>query len=156
MIQTALAAAVIVYGVAGAFSSLLQLRRMRKRRSSQDVCLAYLFVVSGGYVFWLVYGLAIRNVPLIVVDAVGGVAIFATICVAIRLRHSWLTCLQAVRATRRRRSRVWTPSGRSSSSAYPYRPDLVLAHRGRVATSRSLPRRIRPKRMTRPLASTPP
>lgn len=136
MIQTALAAAVIVYGVAGAFSSLLQLRRMRKRRSSQDVCLAYLFVVSGGYVFWLVYGLAIRNVPLIVVDAVGGVAIFATICVAIRLRHSWLMDAP--------RPRTLTDPIWSSRTAV------------RVGTTRSLPRRIRPKRMTRLLASAPP
>lgn len=102
MIATVLAAAVTVYGVAGALASLLQRRRMRKRGSSQDVSLAYLTVIAGGYVLWLAYGLAIGNLPLIVADAVGGGAILATICVALRLRHGWLGCLRSLRATRRR------------------------------------------------------
>lgn len=100
MIATALAAAVTVYGVAGALASLLQRRRMRKRGSSQDVSLAYLIVIAGGYVLWLAYGLAIGNLPLIVADAVGGGAILATICVALRLRHGWLGCLRGLRGLR--------------------------------------------------------
>lgn len=108
MISSVLAAVVTIYGVAGALASLLQLRRMRRRRSSQDVSLAYLSVVSGGYVLWLAYGIAIENLPLILVDALGGAAIFATLSVAVRLRTRG-------RALRRpgRPSRLGFPGARS-------------------------------------------
>ena len=87
MVTTVLAAVVTVYGVAGAVSSLLQLRRIRKRGCSQDVSLAYLSVVGGGYILWFLYGLAIGNLPLIIVDALGGLAMFATIGIALRFHH---------------------------------------------------------------------
>lgn len=98
MIQLVLAAAVTLYGVIGALASLLQLRRMRRRRAADDISLAYLSIVAGGYVLWLGYGLAIGNLPLVLVDALGGVAIFATICVAVSLRRRWSGCFRPARA----------------------------------------------------------
>lgn len=86
MMQTVLAVTVTIYGVAGALASILQLRRMRKRGSSDDVSLGYLSIVGGGYVLWLAYGIAIEDLPLVLVDALGGAAILATISVAVKLR----------------------------------------------------------------------
>lgn len=80
----ALAVAVTVYGAAGALASILQLRRIRSRRSSRDVSLGYLAVVDAGYLLWLAYGVAIDNLPLILVDALGAVAMSLTISVAVR------------------------------------------------------------------------
>lgn len=84
----ALAIAVTVYGVAGALASILQLRRIRIHRSSRDVSLGYLSVVDAGYLLWLAYGVAIGNLPLIVVDALGAVAMSLTIAVAVGARPS--------------------------------------------------------------------
>ncbi len=86
MVEVALGFAATIYGVVGALASVLQLRRMRKRRSSQDVSVAYLAISGGGYVLWLAYGAAIQNLPLILVDAVGAVAMLVTIRVAVGLR----------------------------------------------------------------------
>lgn len=68
MIETALAAAVMIFGVAGSLASLLQLRRIRRRKSS----------------------------ALILVDAHGAVTIFATLAVALRFRdrHRWRPSLR--------------------------------------------------------------
>lgn len=86
MIEIALAVAVTIFGVAGSLASLLQLRRIRRRKSSEDVSLGYLSVVAGGYLLWFAYGVALDNLPLILVDAFGGVTIFATLAVALRFR----------------------------------------------------------------------
>ena len=86
MLEYVLSLAVMLYGVAGALASLLQLRRIHERGSSLDVSLAYLSVYGGGYVLWLAYGIVIHSVPLIVADAVGATAMAVTICAAGRLR----------------------------------------------------------------------
>lgn len=101
MIETVFAAAVMIYGVVGALASLLQLRRIRGRGSSQDVSLAYLSVYGGGYVLWLAYGIVIHSIPLIVADAVGAAAMAVTICFAARLRVG-VHCVGFVRAKLRR------------------------------------------------------
>lgn len=87
MVETALAVTVTVYGSVGALASVLQLRHMHKRGSSRDVSLAYLAIVGGGYALWLTYGIAVQNVPLIVVDALGAAGMLVTIAVALRLRE---------------------------------------------------------------------
>lgn len=91
--QTLLAVAVSVYGVLGALASLAQLRRLRRLGSARDVSLLYLSIVGGGYLLWLAYGIVLDNIPLVLVDAVGGLAISATICVALRIRRG-RSCLR--------------------------------------------------------------
>jgi MtN3 and saliva related transmembrane protein len=86
MIETSLAVAITIYGIVGALASPLQLRRVLRRKSSEDVSLCYLSVVAGGYLLWLAYGVALANLPLIQVDAPGGVTTFATLAVAWRFR----------------------------------------------------------------------
>ena len=141
MIQTVLAVAVTIYGVAGALASVLQLRHMRRRGSSRDVSLGYLAVVAGGYVLWLAYGIAIRDLPLIFVDALGGAAIFATISVAVRLRGADILTESGVRLPgkahtdgserghRRRQSVSPVVAGRAAAGDDP----------GRVGISRTTP-----------------
>lgn len=87
MLEIALAAVVIAYGVVGALASILQLAHMRRRGSSDDVSLAYLGVAGGGYLLWLAYGLVSHSLPLVVVDALGAAAMVATIGVAVKLRR---------------------------------------------------------------------
>jgi hypothetical protein len=93
-----LAAIAMGYGVAAAFSVLLQARQMLARGGSCDVSAGFLAAYVGGYATWLLYGLSLRNVPIIVVDAVGLVCGAFTLLVALRLRGrllspaSWNRC----------------------------------------------------------------
>ena len=83
-----LATIAIVYGVAAAFSVLLQARQMLARGGSCDVSARFLAAFVGGYAIWLLYGLSLRNAPIIVVDALGLVCGAITLAVALSLRGS--------------------------------------------------------------------
>src|SRR5437868_4079350 len=78
----------IAYGITAALAVLLQARQMLARGSSCDVSARFLSAYVGGYAIWLLYGLSLRNVPIVVVDAVGLVCGAITLAVALRLRGS--------------------------------------------------------------------
>jgi hypothetical protein len=93
-----LATVAMIYGVAAALSALLQARQMLARGGSCDVSARFLAAYVGGYAIWLLYGFSLRDVPIIVVDALGVVCGAITITVALRLRGgvlspaSWNRC----------------------------------------------------------------
>ena len=82
-----LGAAATIYGLGGALSVLLQARRMHLRGTSGDVSVRFFAVYVGGFAVWLLYGLAIGDVPVIVVHAVGLVCGSITLTVALGLRR---------------------------------------------------------------------
>ncbi|HET6685661.1 MAG TPA: SemiSWEET family transporter [Jiangellaceae bacterium] len=77
-----LAVLAATYGVLMGVSPVLQIRRMIVRRSSSDVSVGYFGILTGGFVLWLLYGVAIGNTPLIVTNIVAVTVGFATIAVA--------------------------------------------------------------------------
>ena len=81
-----LGAAATLYGLGGAFSVLLQARRMHVRGTSGDVSVRFFAVYVGGFAVWLLYGIGIGDLPVIVVHAVGLVCGSITLTVALRLR----------------------------------------------------------------------
>jgi uncharacterized protein with PQ loop repeat len=81
-----LGAAATLYGLGGAFSVLLQARRMHARGTSCDVSVRFFAVYVGGFAVWLLYGIGIGDLPVIVVHAVGLVCGTVTLAVALRLR----------------------------------------------------------------------
>ena len=83
-----LGAAATLYGLGGALSVLLQARRMRARGTSGDVSVRFFAVYVGGFAVWLLYGIAIGDLPVIVVHAVGLVCGTVTLVVALRLRRA--------------------------------------------------------------------
>jgi MtN3 and saliva related transmembrane protein len=85
MLASVLAVCAGTWGVAMALSPLLQIRRIIAERSSRDVSIGYYVVLIIGFALWLVYGIAIGNVPLIVTNVVA----FSVGCVtvAVALRH---------------------------------------------------------------------
>ena len=89
MFAQLLATIATVYGVLGAFQTLLQTRQMLARRTSGDVSAGFLASYAGGYAIWLAYGLSTGSIPLIVVDAVGLLCAGLTLAVALSLR-GWL------------------------------------------------------------------
>jgi MtN3 and saliva related transmembrane protein len=63
-------------------SPVLQIQRMVVRKSSSDVSVGYFGILTGGFVLWLLYGLVIRNAPLIITNVVAMTAGLTTIAVA--------------------------------------------------------------------------
>ena len=83
---TFFAAAAASWGVAMALAPLLQIRKIRRSRSSANVSLAYQQVLLVGFLLWLAYGIADRNAALIVPNTVAAVVSVATIAVVLRYR----------------------------------------------------------------------
>ena len=83
---TVLAAAAATWGVAMAVSPLLQIRSIRRHRSSRGVSVAYQQVLLVGFLLWLSYGIALGNAALIVPNTVATIVCVATIIVSLRYR----------------------------------------------------------------------
>lgn len=74
------------WGLLMALSPALQIRRILRNRSSADVSIAYLGVITIGFAVWVLYGSSIRRPALIVPNAVAFVVGIATILVAAKFR----------------------------------------------------------------------
>jgi uncharacterized protein with PQ loop repeat len=87
MVVTGLAVAAATWGVLMGVSPILQIRQMLRQRSSRDVSIGYFAVLLVGFTLWLSYGIAARNLALIVPNVVALLAGAGTIVVAIQLGH---------------------------------------------------------------------
>ncbi|MBA3851784.1 MAG: hypothetical protein H0X59_05395 [Chloroflexi bacterium] len=74
------------WGVLMAISPLLQIRRMRERRSSRDVSLAYLGVLQFGFALWIAYGVSLENPAIVLPNSVAFAVGIVTMLVAWRYR----------------------------------------------------------------------
>ena len=74
-------------GFAMALSPTLQIRRMRRTRSSRDVSLLYLSMLDLGFVAWVSYGWSIGNWALILSNSASLTIMTVTILVALRFRR---------------------------------------------------------------------
>ena len=83
-----LAVCATIAGVLMALSPYLQIRRMRRTRSSNDVSLLYMSMLGGGFVVWLAYGLSISNLAMIISNTASLVFMSITIVVALSYRRS--------------------------------------------------------------------
>jgi MtN3 and saliva related transmembrane protein len=88
MVVTGLAVAAAAWGVLMGVSPVLQIRRMVRRRSSRDVSIGYFSILLVGFGLWIGYGIASRNLALIVPNTVALLIGVSTIAIALRLRNS--------------------------------------------------------------------
>ena len=88
MVVTGFAVAAAAWGVLMGLSPVLQIRQMLRLRSSRDVSVGYFAVLLVGFGLWISYGIAARNLALIVPNAVALLIGVTTIAVALRLRNS--------------------------------------------------------------------
>jgi uncharacterized protein with PQ loop repeat len=75
------------YGVFAAASSLLEAARLLRSGSADEISLTFLGVLLGGYLVWLLYGIAAGDAPLVITDAVGLATSTITLSIAARLRR---------------------------------------------------------------------
>jgi uncharacterized protein with PQ loop repeat len=87
MVVTGLAVAAAAWGVLMGVSPVLQIRRMLRQRSSRDVSVGYFSILLVGFLLWIGYGIASRNLALIVPNTVALLIGVGTIAIALRLRR---------------------------------------------------------------------
>ena len=85
MVVTGLAIVAAAWGVLMAMSPVLQIRRMLQQRSSADVSIGYFAVLLVGFLLWICYGIAARNLALIVPNTVALLTGASTVAIAFRL-----------------------------------------------------------------------
>ena len=85
--STALGVAAATWGMFMAVSPLLQVREIRRRRSSEGISIGYFAVLLVGFALWVAYGLARADVPLVVPNCVALVVTSFTILVVLRQRR---------------------------------------------------------------------
>ena len=84
---SAFAIAAASWAVLMAVAPLLQVRRMIRRRSSDDVSLGYLLILLPGFALWVAYGVASADLALVVPNAVAFAVATATVACAVQLRR---------------------------------------------------------------------
>ena len=83
-----LAVGATIAGLAMAVSPVLQVRRMRRTRSSNDVSMLYLGLLDMGFVLWVAYGWSIGNWVLVGTNSASLAVMSGTIVVALAYRRS--------------------------------------------------------------------
>lgn len=84
---TVLATLATIAGVLMAASPILQIRRMRRTRSSNDVSMLYLTMLAGGFIVWLAYGIGLQNWAMMISNTASLVFMVITILVALAYRR---------------------------------------------------------------------
>ena len=84
---TALGVTAATWAMLMALSPLLQVREMRRRRSSDGVSIPYFCVLLVGFALWVAYGLARGDLPLVVPSTLALLIAALTITVAARHRR---------------------------------------------------------------------
>ena len=79
---TLLAILASTWGIAMALSPTLQIRHMIAIRSSAGISIPYLGVLVVGFVLWFAYGIALRNLALIIPNTIAFVVGTTSIIVA--------------------------------------------------------------------------
>ncbi len=119
-----LAAGATVAGLAMAVSPVLQIRRMRRTRSSNDLSLLYLSLLSLGFVVWVSYGVSIANWVVAGTNAASLTFMLVTILVALRYRRGGARRAAAGLAaeTEAKAARVATAAPPADAAADPEPP----------------------------------
>lgn len=84
--STALGVLAATWAVFMALAPLLQVREIRRRRSSAGISIGYFGVLVVGFALWVAYGLARGDVPLVVPNSVALVVMAFTMVIALRQR----------------------------------------------------------------------
>ena len=83
-----LAVTATIAGVLMAISPVLQVRRMLRTRSSNDVSLLYLSMLCAGFFAWIAYGWALGNPAMLISNTASITFMLLTILVALRFRRA--------------------------------------------------------------------
>jgi uncharacterized protein with PQ loop repeat len=86
-VTTVLGVSAASWAMLMAVSPLLQVREIRRRRSSDGVSISYFVVLLVGFALWIAYGIARRDLPLVLPNSAALLVSAFTIIVALRHRQ---------------------------------------------------------------------
>lgn len=66
--MTWLAAFATTFGFVGSASNIFQVIKIFRRRSAKDISILTYSILFVGSIFWILYGLEIRNIPILVTN----------------------------------------------------------------------------------------
>lgn len=87
MAQTVLAVAASSWAVLMGIAPVLQIRRMLRQRSSQEVSVGYFMILLAGFALWIAYGAAAGMIALVIPNTVALLTGAAVVIVAFLLRR---------------------------------------------------------------------
>jgi uncharacterized protein with PQ loop repeat len=85
-VTTALGVLAATWAMLMAVSPLLQVREIRRRRSSEGISIGYFCVLLVGFALWVAYGVTRRDLPLVLPNTVALLVMAFTIAVTVRAR----------------------------------------------------------------------
>jgi MtN3 and saliva related transmembrane protein len=88
VVTSVLAVTASSWGVLMGISPVLQIRQMLRERSSREVSLGYYVILLAGFLLWISYGIAAKNLVLIIPNTVALLVGLSLIAVALRLRRA--------------------------------------------------------------------
>ena len=88
MAVSVLAVSASAWGVLMGLSPVLQIRRMLRERSSRQVSLGYFAILLAGFLLWISYGIAARNLVLVIPNTIALLVGLTLVAVALRLRRA--------------------------------------------------------------------
>jgi MtN3 and saliva related transmembrane protein len=77
----------VIFGIVMCFGYFSQTYKIFKRKSAKDISLWTYILFASGITVWLIYGITLRNVPLIVTNAVGLVGAISVVTVYFLFKH---------------------------------------------------------------------
>jgi MtN3 and saliva related transmembrane protein len=86
VVTTVLGVSAASWAMLMAVSPLLQVREIRRRRSSAGVSLGYFLVLLVGFALWIAYGIARHDLPLVLPNSIALLVTAFTIAVVVRHR----------------------------------------------------------------------
>jgi MtN3 and saliva related transmembrane protein len=86
MVSTALGITAASWAVLMALSPILQIREIRRRRTSEGISIGFFAVLLIGFVLWISYGIATHNLPLVIPNCVAFLVMGCTIIVVVQNR----------------------------------------------------------------------
>lgn len=87
VLSDVLGLAAAAWGVVMAIAPALQVHRMLRTRSADDVSLGYFALLIPGFVLWVLYGLSRHDWSLVIPNTVATVVALLTVAVAARLKR---------------------------------------------------------------------
>lgn len=88
MVSTALGITAATWALVMALAPILQIREIVRRGSSEGISIGYFAVLIVGFGLWVAYGLASRNLPLVIPNCVAFLVMGCTIAVALDKRRA--------------------------------------------------------------------
>jgi MtN3 and saliva related transmembrane protein len=77
--MTLLSVFATLFGTISAFANFPQAYRIFKRRSAKDISIITYLIILIGAITWFLYGLELKNSPLIIANSIGTVSVLLVI-----------------------------------------------------------------------------